>query len=434
MPADELWESLWADSAAEETPAAVEPLECDSLAVNISAATQRFPSNYVRERFDVSESVLLCSPCRPAGIDEQFSAAEPRSSADSGKRRRIEPQLQRPFSDDVEDDDFNLSGSSDSNSSDSNSSGSDDEAVTGPTFVEDGEFDAVHAESLKNPSRNAAKLQRAERALDDEHDAKLAADACRAAANFSCNCYVDCSLRANVNAGLIQELRRDTLREPLKCGRRTTYIAQLIYATKTATPTYMHMDEGNIRRRSDGTNVRMSQIHFVVNGMDVCSDFFCEARGLSKNLVEKAFGMANAGDMRLPKRQRSRKAFQRRLRADTGIDDSYQVAAAVEWILRHAVENGAEFMPTAHFDGRSTAEAQSARATTNQVEAALLNTSQVRLHERKVNELHRKYVEASRGLHSSVGLGVDSDPSPGGFRFVPLSYARFCKVFKEHKN
>jgi len=139
------------------------------------------------------------------------------------------------------------------------------------------------------------------------------------------------------------------------------------------------MHEKIIRRRSDGGNVvRKSSIHHIVNGMDVCAGFFCEARGVTNNL--EACDIANA-----------------------------------------------------HVDGRSTAEARSASAATNQVVAALQNSCLVRLHERKIIELHRKYAEASPGLQSSTWLGPKSDHSRGGYRLCPFSYSRFCKLLRDPK-
>ena len=139
------------------------------------------------------------------------------------------------------------------------------------------------------------------------------------------------------------------------------------------------MHEKIIRRRSDGGNVvRKSSIHHIVNGMDVCAGFFCEARGVTNNL--EACDIANA-----------------------------------------------------HVDGRSTAEARSASAATNQVVAALQDSCLVRLHERKIIELHRKYAEASPSLQSSAWLGPKSDHSRGGYRLCPFSYSRFCKLLRDPK-
>jgi len=56
--ADELWDSLWTDSAAEGTPAAAAPFEYDPAVVDNSDSAQRSPSFDVLENFDASGSVL----------------------------------------------------------------------------------------------------------------------------------------------------------------------------------------------------------------------------------------------------------------------------------------------------------------------------------------------------------------------------------------
>ena len=357
------------------------------------------------------------------------------SAGGGGKRQHVEEAeerlpLMRGSSDLLRgDDSWAPFYGTDSESSDSDS-GLDTRTFT-PELVSDDEFESVYAEAGNASSQRAARLEQAAVARADEERSLLDVQACRAAADFQCSCFVSCSLRAQATPALVQGLRRGTLRDSLYSGSRTVSLARAIEATKTATATCMH--ETNPRKKADGSLVPKSQMHYIVNGMDVCFDFYCKAKGVTANQVKIASTMARSGNMQLPRRKTSRIVASGSMPANADPEDPYAVTVAVQWVLQHVTDSGAELIPNANFAWRSTADDQLARATTSQVAQALQNTCQARLHEREVKDLYRKYEESSRGLPISAAGTESSSSVIGGYRFDLLSYDRFSKVFRKHK-
>ena len=321
----------------------------------------------------------------------------------------------------------------------SDSSDSDSESAVVPQLVEDDEFEAYCEEANKKTSRRRVERERARDAVAAIERKLLGISECREAANFECSCETSCALRSKVTGASIQAIRRVTLSQPLHDGSRLISLARAIQSSMTDSPSHLHSD--NPRKKRDGSKVWKTRAHLVINGMDVCPLFLCMAKGISNSLLDKARKMALASNMVIPKRKRSSDASgtsHTRIRGET----SYSVVVAVQWLLWHVIDSGAEFIPTAAFDGLSTAEAQSNQATTGQAEEALENTCKIRLHERNITELYEKYVASSRGLSSfsSSSSSSSSSQSPSspsatsGFRFEPLSYSKFCEVFNKNKD
>jgi len=159
----------------------------------------------------------------------------------------------------------------------------------------------------------------------------------------------------------------------------------------------------------------------------VCSDFYCEAKGVTQTMVKNAVGMARKGNMKIKKRKSTDSTA-----SGFSSEEPFEVTVATEWILKHVVDSGAELIPNSLFVGRSTSDVENARASTNEAAKALKNDCQVRLHERKIRELYNKYVHASRGQLLCAVVMEDSGPDCG-FNFEPMTYERFHRVFKEHK-
>jgi hypothetical protein len=165
-----------------------------------------------------------------------------------------------------------------------------------PMMVEDDEYNSIYQDLLQHHvgKGETARIQQQAK-FESAFDSITSIGSCTAVCTAPCtNCYIDCALRSRISPAYVQETRKKIHNRSSASGVMCRYVARMLSAHKTEKPTRMHEEDPH--RRKDGSLFPNSRLHYVLNGWDVCQDYYQVATGLSSNMLSQAFAQARSGD------------------------------------------------------------------------------------------------------------------------------------------
>lgn len=220
------------------------------------------------------------------------------------------------------------------------------------TFFEDNNK-AIAAKRIVAEHRRQEKEQR----KSSEYEDLTSLEAFKEVLEFECPCCeTNCATRG-FSIAVIERQRLQVAARVLGNGERGQYVTDLIVNSSTTSATH----GANKRRRSDGGEPRANKIHYVIDGIDICSDFFACVLGISPTMTKTASADARgqlAGRERPPRR--TTLVLPTGATAGTMAEheafDTPAVLLATAWLISHSRFSGAELLPHAEYSKFSTVD------------------------------------------------------------------------------
>jgi hypothetical protein len=170
----------------------------------------------------------------------------------------------------------------------------------GPDILEDHEYGILYDDMVSTQAREAGIRAHRKASKQIQKDAKYSLktdmESCNEVTTFRCvDCFVDCAFRYSATAGLAQNERRANVQYDVSTGSRLAFLSNTLQRTKTETPIRLHPEEH--RKRANGALCSQSQIHYIVNGWDVCQAYFAQFIGETESLVHRASAQARSNEV-----------------------------------------------------------------------------------------------------------------------------------------